>query len=112
MTIKHTGKNISAENEKIVKSISDNPNGILTIISKNFHNEEETTQEIDLSRHRLNLIEKSVSDFNSMTSDSTGFYTEERINENKSGIFLVPTQNSSEGIYEEFYWGEITNQNN
>ena len=109
MTIRHMDRAISAECEEIVKNIEDN-NGILVITLENFHDETERTVEIDLSKHRLNLIEKSVTDFEAMVSTNQNFYTEERLNENSSGIFLVPTREGhDEGIYEEFIWADVTN---
>ncbi len=114
MTIKNKDKTISAEKEYVITNIEDNINGILTITRKNQRDEESITQTIDLSKHRLNLIEKSVSDFNSMVSASNkaSFYTTARLTENESGVFLVPTGKSGEGVYEEFIWGEITDSNN
>lgn len=114
MTMKHMDKTISAENEKILSGVADNINGVLTFTFKNLYNGETETKSIDLSKHRLNLIEKSVTAFQNMVSTNQSFYTDNnsaQLKENASGIFLVPTQQSGEGIYEEFYWGEITDSN-
>lgn len=113
MTIKNTDRNVSEENEYIVTEVIDNVPGVLTFNLKNFYSDVTDTKRIDLTRHRLKLIEISVSDFNGMVSTNQSFYTSEQIAENESGIFLVPSGNSNdEGIYEEFIWGEITDSNN
>lgn len=113
MTIKHMRKTVSAENENVVTNINDSNSGILSIIQRNLYQDTESeTKEIDLSKHRLNLIEKSVNAFKNMVSIDQSFYTAERIAENSSGVFLVPTEQAGEGIYEEFYWGEISDSEN
>lgn len=116
MTIKNKNKNVSAEHEDIIIDVIDDISGIITFHKKDLRDDSNEIQsiEIDLSKHKLNLIEKSTSDFSSMVSDTNkdAFYTPERIAENKSGVFLVPTESSGEGIYEEFYWGEISDSNN
>lgn len=116
MTIKNKDKNISAEHENIIIDVIDNINGIITFKKKDLRSDDNPTEEIqiDLSKHKLNLIEKSLSDFQSMVSatNKDTFYTAARITENKSGVFLVPSSVNNEGIYEEFIWAEISDSNN
>lgn len=116
MTIKHKNKNVSAEHENIIIDVIDNINGIITFKKKDLRDDDNEVEiiQIDLSKHKLNIIEKSVSDFNSMVSatNKASFYTQARLTENESGVFLVPTQQSGEGIYEEFIWVEIDDPNN
>lgn len=116
MTIKHTNKNISAENEDVIIDVVDDINGVISFKKKNLHDDSNEIEsiDIDLSKHKLNLIEKSVSGFNEMVSSTNkdSFYTKARLAENKSGIFLVPSEQNGEGIYEEYIWGVIDDPNN
>lgn len=115
MTIKNKNKNISAEHENIIIDVIDNINGIITFKKKDLRSDDNPTEEIqiDLSKHKLNLIEKSETEFESMVSatNKDTFYTAARIAENKSGVFLVPSESDGEGIYGEFIWGEVTADN-
>ena len=122
MTIKHKNKNISGEDEWIIKNITDNPNGVLTVTWVNQWTDQTKTDTIDLSKHKLQLVKLNnqndldllkngtLSDINNVFTSTYVENAFEDLNEvatyRESKIFLVPhdTTDDEEGIYREYMW--------
>lgn len=93
MTIKTQGKNISAENEKVVVGATFSSNGILTLNRKNFYNDATDTVVLSLHQTSLNYQVATLNDLDTIAEDET---------ERGSYIFLV----EDNGVYDQYVWVE------
>lgn len=107
MTIKNTDKNISAENEEIVKDIDLQPNGTLKITKKNLYTDSTTEADdskyLDLKNIKLRLVRISQRDLDNLAISNN----EQDIVLKETNIFLVPlddheTDDADE--YKEMIW--------
>lgn len=107
MTIKHTNKNISAENKNIITGVTLNENtGILTITQKNLYNDEnETTTTTDLNNIKLRIIKlANQTELITLENDNT------KEDYKKTHLFLVPlSENNTEGLYAEYIYIDAGN---
>lgn len=107
MTVKHKGKNVSAENEEILIDLTMSPDGILSLIKKNQYTGESNLNDpdtIDLTGIRLRVIPlENMAALNALEADST------KEEYKKTHIFLVPTTTNDEGIKAEYIYIEKDN---
>lgn len=100
MTIKHQGKNISAEKKYVITNVEDNTNGILTFTLTNLYDNSTTTIPIDLSKHKLKLVKITQAELERLKTSTDV----EDIKNRESHIYLVSKNSTGEGIYQEFMW--------
>ena len=105
MTIKHTGKNISAESENVITDVTFNEaTGVLTFYQKNFYNGNTTSFSRDLSGVQLGVVKLADQNaLNTLKNDST------KEDYKKSHLFLVPLSgNNTEGVFAEYVYVETS----
>ena len=105
MTIKHTGKNISAESENVITDVTFNEaTGVLTFSQKNFYNGNTTSFSRDLSGIQLGVVKLADQNaLNTLKNDST------KEDYKKSHLFLVPLSgNNTEGVFAEYVYVETS----
>lgn len=107
MTIKHTGKNISAESENVITDVTFNEaTGVLTFYQKNFYNGNTTSFSRDLSGVQLGVVKLADQNaLNTLKNDST------KEDYKKTHLFLVPlsTNDPNESFAEYVYVETSTN---
>ena len=105
MTIKHTGKNISAESENVITDVTFNEaTGVLTFYQKNFYDGSTTSFSRDLSGVQLGVVKLADQNaLNTLKNDST------KEDYKKSHLFLVPLSgNNTEGVFAEYVYVETS----
>ena len=105
MTIKHTGKNISAESENIITNVTFNDaTGVLTFYQKNLYNGNTTSFSRDLSGVQLGVVKLADQNaLNTLKNDST------KEDYKKTHLFLVPLSgNNTEGVFAEYVYVETS----
>ena len=105
MTIKHTGKNISAESENVITDVTFNEaTGVLTFYQKNFYDGSTTSFSRDLSGVQLGVVKLADQNaLNTLKNDST------KEDYKKTHLFLVPLSgNNTEGVFAEYVYVETS----
>lgn len=105
MTIKHTDKNISAEDANVITNVAFNDaTGTLTFSQKNFYTEATTSFALDLSGVQLGVVTlNNQAALATLEADST------KEDYKKTHLFLVPLSNGgTNNIYEEYVYVETS----
>lgn len=103
MTIKHQGKNISAEKTSVITHVQDNNNGIISFILTNLYDDthpEESPINIDLSNHQMKFRIATLEDLEGLKTSED----EQDIKDRERYLYLVIDENSGETTYQEYMW--------
>lgn len=107
MTMKHTDKNISAENEDIVKDIDLQSNGTLKITKKNLYSGQTSgnndSKYLDLGSIKLRILKITQQELEDLEESDNP----EDISLREANIFLIPLDNDDSNDsdeYKEMIW--------